>query len=252
MFGLNNHRGSCWVNAALQGLFSCPPLVDRYSDRENVDKENPIDVCLESIYRNKGETGLRELFECIKTTYLPAGENIGDSHELIVHLCDKLSWLDKEFRFQVGDKIECDHCHDSQLKTDTVIDLNLMPSNPGITLLDAIQEHVTPHTVPEWKCEKCGELGCTKQVLFGTFPKVMMIWSMTPIEYSSLLVLNNHKYFLFSVICFNGGHWFSYARKLPPGHAWYVLDDTSVREMDSKKFPVDRTMRVLLYFLYEN
>jgi hypothetical protein len=25
-----------------------------------------------------------------------------------------------------------------------------------------------------------------------------------------------------------------------------------VREMDSKKFPVDRTMRVLLYFLYEN
>jgi ubiquitin C-terminal hydrolase len=89
-------------------------------------------------------------------------------------------------------------------------------------------------------------------VLFGSFPKVMMIWSMTPIDYSSLLVLNGKKYFLFSVVCFNGGHWWTYARKLPPGHAWYVLDDTNVREMDSKKFPVDRTMRVLLYFLYEN
>ena len=73
MFGLHNHRGSCWVNAALQGLFSCPPLVDRYSERANIDKENPIDVCLESIYRNKGETGLREFFDVIKTTYLPAG-----------------------------------------------------------------------------------------------------------------------------------------------------------------------------------
>jgi ubiquitin C-terminal hydrolase len=188
----------------------------------------------------------------IKTTYLPAGENIGDSHELIVHLCDKLPWLDEKFRFHSGDRIECNHCHDTQLKTTTIIDLNLMPSNPGIPLLDAIQEYVTPHTIPEWKCEKCNQLGCTKQVLFGTFPKVMMIWSMTPIDYSSLLVLNGKKYFLFSVICFNGGHWFSYARKLPPGHAWYILDDTSVREMDSKKFPVDRTMRVLLYFLYEN
>jgi ubiquitin C-terminal hydrolase len=252
MFGLTNHRGSCWVNAALQGLFSSPPLVDRYAERENIDKENPIDVCLESIYRNQGTTGLREFFDVIKTSYLPAGENIGDSHELIVHLCDKLPWLDKEFRFQVGDRIECNNCHDTQLKTDTVIDLNLMPSKPGIALFDAIQEHVVPHVIPEWKCEKCEKTGCTKQVLFGTFPKVMMIWSMTPIDYSSLLVLNGKKYFLFSVICFNGGHWFSYARKLPPGHAWYVLDDTNVREMDSKKFPVDRTMRVLLYFLYEN
>ena len=252
MFGLNNHRGSCWVNAALQGLFSCPPLMDRYSERENVEKENPIDVCLESIYRNKGETGLREFFECIKTTYLPAGENIGDSHELVVHLCDKLPWLDKEFRFDSGDRIECSGCHAVRLEKTTNIDMHLMPSKPGITLLDAIQEYVQPQKITGWKCEHCQVQECTKQVLFGTFPKVMMIWSMTPIDYSSLLVLNGHKYFLFSVICFNGGHWFTYSRKLPPGHAWYILDDTSVREMDSKKFPVDRTMRVLLYFLYEN
>jgi len=252
MFGLHNHRGSCWVNAALQGLFSCPPLMDRYSERSNIDKQNPVDVCLESVYRNRGQTGLRELFECIKTTYMPAGENIGDSHELIVHLCDKLPWLDKEFRFEFGDRIECTRCHDTQLKTTSTIDLNLMPSQRGITLLDAITEYVRPHTIPDWKCEKCSGRGCIKQVLFGTFPKVLMIWSTVSIDYSSMLVLNGKKYFLFSVVCFNGGHWWAYARKLPPGHAWYVLDDQNVREMDSRKFPVDSAMRVLLYFLYEN
>jgi ubiquitin C-terminal hydrolase len=252
MFGLNNHRGSCWVNAALQGLFSCPVLVDRYSEHEEVDKENPVDVCLESIYRNQGTTGLREFFEVIKTTYLPAGENIGDSHELIVHLCDKLSWLDNAFRFETGDRIECGGCKVVQVEKTTAIDVNLVPSRAGIPLLDAIHEYVRPQTISDWKCDKCSHLGCTKQVLFGTFPKVLMFWSTTPIDYSSLLVLNGKKYFLFSVVCFNGGHWWTYARKLPPGHAWYVLDDMNVREMDSKKFPVDRTMRVLLYFLYEN
>ena len=107
MFGLVNFRGSCWVNSALQSLFSCPPVEKRYENRDNVDKANPYDICLESIYRNKGESGLKEFFECVKTSYLPAGENIGDAHELIVHLCDKLPWLDKEFRYETGDQISC-------------------------------------------------------------------------------------------------------------------------------------------------
>ena len=31
---------------------------------------------------------------------MPAGQGIGDSHELLVHLCDKLSYLDQLFRFK--------------------------------------------------------------------------------------------------------------------------------------------------------
>ena len=142
MFGLPNHRGSCWVNAALQGLFSCPPLEEHYSKRENVDRENPIDVCMEAVYRTKGNAGLRDLFECIKTTYMPAGENIGDSHELITHLCDKLPWLDKYFRFDIGDKITCNSCGVSEFRKTSTLDTHLMPSKKGIPLLEAIQEHV--------------------------------------------------------------------------------------------------------------
>jgi ubiquitin C-terminal hydrolase len=251
MFGLPNHRGSCWVNAALQGLFSCPPLEEHYSKRENVDRETPIDVCLESVYRTKGNSGLRDLFDCIKTTYMPAGENIGDSHELITHLCDKLPWLDKYFRFDIGDKITCNNCGVSEFRKTSTLDTHLMPSKRGIPLLEAIQEHVRPTVIDEWKCEKCRGLGCTKQLMFGSFPKIFMIWS-DPIEYSSLLILNGKKYYLFGVICFNGGHWWTYARKLPAGNPWHILDDTRVQQMDSHKFPVDSAMRVLLYFLGEN
>uniref|UniRef100_A0A6C0HKF8 ubiquitinyl hydrolase 1 n=1 Tax=viral metagenome TaxID=1070528 RepID=A0A6C0HKF8_9ZZZZ len=251
MFGLPNQRGSCWVNAALQGLFSCPTLTDRYEEG-TVDKANPYDVCLEAVYRNKGVHGLKEFYECIRTSYMPAGENIGDSHELIVHLCDKLPWLDEAFRFNIGDRIVCNNCQDAQMHTTTTIDLHLMPSRPGIPLLNAIQEYVQPQVIESWACEKCKEKkGCTKQVLFGTFPKVLMIWS-TPIEYSSVIVVNNKKYYLFSVVCFTGGHWRTYARKMPPGSPWYVLDDQHVVAVDSRKFPLDSTMRVLLYFLHEN
>lgn len=250
MFGLPNVRGSCWVNAALQGLFSCPALMDHY--KENApDSENPVDVALHTVYTSKGTSGLKELYGGIRTTYMPAGQNIGDSHELIVHLCDKLPWLDKAFRFEIGDRIECSHCKDVQLKTDTTIDLNLMPSKPNIPILQAIQEYIQPHVIPDWKCEKCNEKGCTKQVMFGGFPKVLMIWS-TPVEYSSVVVINNKPYVLFGVVCFNGGHWKTYARKLPPGNPWTILDDQIVMSMDARKFPLDRSMRVLLYFLSEN
>jgi len=250
MFGLPNVRGSCWVNAALQGLFSCPALMDHY--KENApDSENPVDVALHTVYTSKGTSGLKELYGGIRTTYMPAGQNIGDSHELIVHLCDKLPWLDKAFRFEIGDRIECSHCKDVQLKTDTTIDLNLMPSKLNIPILQAIQEYIQPHVIPDWKCEKCNEKGCTKQVMFGGFPKVLMIWS-TPVEYSSVVVINNKPYVLFGVVCFNGGHWKTYARKLPPGNPWTILDDQIVMSMDARKFPLDRSMRVLLYFLSEN
>jgi len=250
MFGLPNVRGSCWVNAALQGLFSCPVLENHYKETPP-DAANAVDVALHAVYSSKGTTGLKELYGTIRTTYMPAGQNIGDSHELIVHLCDKLPWLDKAFRFEIGDRIECCHCKDAQLRTDTTIDLNLMPSKPNIPILQAIQEYIQPHVIPDWKCEKCNEKGCTKQVLFGGFPKVLMIWSK-PVEYSSVIVINSKTYTLFGVVCFNGGHWKTYARKLPPGNPWTVLDDQTVVSMDARRFPLDRTMRILLYFLAEN
>jgi len=225
--------------------------MNHYKDNKP-EAENQVDVALHAVYMSKGAAGLKELYGSIRTTYMPAGLNIGDSHELIVHMCDKLPWLDKAFRFEIGDRIECSHCKDVQVKTDTTIDLHLMPSKPRIPLLQAIQEYIQPHTIADWKCEKCNMLGCTKQVMFGGFPKTLMIWSSTPVEYSSVVVINSKPYVLFGVVCFNGGHWKTYARKLPPGNPWTVLDDQTVMSMDARKFPLDTTMRVLLYFLTEN
>jgi len=255
MFGLHNFKGSCWVNGALQGLFASPTLRKRFI-AEDVDTANPVEVCLESVWRNKGQIGLKELFECIRTDYMPAGDNVGDSHELIVHLCDKLPWLDEVMRFKVANQITCKKCGTRTLKEDSVIELNLTPSVRNMPILNAIQEYVKPREIEDWACEKCKQkTGCMVQELFGTFPKLLMIHRIsvgTSMEYSSVLVLNSKRYALFAVVCHNGSHWWTYARHLPPGSSWYELDDSHVREMSSTQFPVASNMRVLLYFLIEN
>jgi ubiquitin C-terminal hydrolase len=253
MFGLQNFRGSCWVNGALQGLFASPVLRSHYLT--DVDPANPIDVSLKNVWQNKGQ-GLKELFESIRTVYMPAGRDVGDSHELIVHLCDKLPWLDKAFRFKMANQITCNKCKTRTLKEDSVIEINITPSTKNMPILNAIQEFVKPRLIEDWKCDRCAEkTGCVSQELFGSFPKILMIHRIsqgTSMDYSSVLILNSKKYALFAVVCHNGGHWWTYARHLPPGSSWYELNDQHVKQMTPSQFPVASNMRILLYFLLEN
>jgi uncharacterized UBP type Zn finger protein len=254
MFGLHNFKGSCWVNAALQALFASPILGANYS-KPIQDTTNTVDVCLETVWRQKGVSGLQELFQCIRTTYIPAGNDVGDSHELLVHLCDKLPWLDAQFRFKMARRLECDSCKDISMVEDSVIEMELSPTKRHTPILEALQDYISPHPIPERKCEKCSHAGCTSQMLFGSFPRVLMIHRSChseSLDYSSILVMNSHKYALFAVVCYNGAHWWTYARNLPPGNSWYELDDTRVRQMSPSQFPVATTMRILLYFLLEN
>jgi hypothetical protein len=251
MFGLPNVRGSCWVNAALQGVFACPQLKDH-----TPDATNPIDVCLKAVYDSRGKECLKDLMDCIRTTYMPAGENIGDSHELLVHLCDKLPWLDKEFRFKIANQLICKTCNTKTLKEDSVVELNIAPAQHHTPILDALQELVAPFEIEGRDCDTCkSKQTCTSQMMFGSFPRVLMIHRVSTsgsLDYSSVLVLNQRKYALFAVLSFNGAHWWSYCRAMPPGTEWYEIDDTRVRQMSSTQFPVAGGMRILLYFLLEN
>lgn len=250
MFGLPNIRGSCWVNAALQGVFACPSI-----ETHEPDKNNPIDVCLMGLYSSKGENHLKDLMDCIKTTYMPAGENIGDSHELFVHLCDKLPWLDKEFRFKTANQLTCKTCEAKTLKEDSVIELNLTVEKSHTPILEALEQFVKPYEIEGWDCEKCKEKRtCISQTLFGSFPKMLMIHRLmgNSINYTSILVLNKRKYALCAVLCYNGAHWWAYARKMPPGQSWFELDDKRVRDVGPNQFPVAGSMRMLLYSLLEN
>lgn len=255
-FPLKNVRGSCWINATLQGLFRCPLVQQRYQEGA-ADTANPVDVSLQTIWKTKGEDGLKELFECIRTSKdieMPAGHGTGDSHELLQFFCDKLTWLDEAARFKVADSLTCDHCKDNVMKNDSVNEVHVTPSK-NMSILEAIQEACTPIQIPERTCEKCKQTGCSKQMLFGTFPKLLIFHRSTlstTTEYSSILVLNGKKYALFAVICYNGGHWWTYGRDLPVGNSWYRLDDQLIQEITSKQFPVAASMRMLLYFLVEN
>jgi ubiquitin C-terminal hydrolase len=245
MFGLRNFRGSCWVNACLQGIFRLPETQTRYSTPHS----DEVESALHKIWSTQGEEGLEEFFRTVKVARLPAGQNIGDSHELLHYLCDKLPWLDSLCRFKIADRVSCSTCKKTELKEDTTLELTLYPETPGLSLSEAIREMVVPSVIPDWTCETCKHKGCTKQFLIGTFPKVMMFYvASAPVKYASVLMINARKYCLLSVLCYNGSHWWCYGRNMPPGNQWYTLDDTRAIPHRGDEFPLSETVRVLVYY----
>jgi ubiquitin C-terminal hydrolase len=111
---------------------------------------------------------------------------------------------------------------------------------------------VKEETLDGYKCDKCKNEGSVKQTLIGSFPKAMIFHMVSgndsSIDYSSILVLNKKEYALLSVTCFDGSHWWGYGRDMPPGTAWFILNDTHVRDHGPKQFPVSPKMRLLIYY----
>lgn len=253
MFGLANFRGSCWVNACIQSIFRIPEVQKRYTNGE-FEKGNLVDECLCKIWTTKANDGLKQFFEVVRTDTMPAGRGIGDSHELLQYLCDKLPFLDELFRFKIADSITCVHCKTKEIREDSVIEFPIASNEQDKPLVECISETATQTTIDSWKCEKCGENGCIKQQLIGSFPKVMM-FHMIPtrgsVQYSSILALNKNQYALVAVSCYNGMHWWAYGRNMPPGSSWYTLDDTRIHEHGPKQFPVSNKMRLLIYYRLE-
>uniref|UniRef100_A0A6C0J2L3 USP domain-containing protein n=1 Tax=viral metagenome TaxID=1070528 RepID=A0A6C0J2L3_9ZZZZ len=250
MFGLRNQSGSCWVNATLQAVFRIPDVQTRYSNSET-DDTNAVDVSLEKIWASRGDDGLTDLYQCVKTTLMPAGEGIGDSHELLEFLCDKLPYLDKLMRFNVGNKVKCSHCDYTDVRTDKLIEFSVTPAQRKQTLIECIRQAVSPVEIPDWKCDKCKEKGCTKQLLMATFPDIFVfhVTSLkSSVAYSPMLVLNGNRYALFGIVCWNGGHWWTYGRSLPPGSDWLEFDDSNVRNHGKTNFPLSENMRLLFYY----
>ena len=249
-FGLRNQRGSCWVNATLQSIFRIPDVQVRFHD-EAYDKTNPVEVALHKIWSSGGEDGLKDFYACVNTTLMPAGEGIGDSHELLEFLCDKVPFLDKMFRFKVANQVSCKNCRWSELKRDSMIEYPIVPSGPKQTLVNAIHEATTPLVIDDWKCEACKNSGCSKQFLMGTFPQILTfhVTSLkSTVTYSSVLTLNGKNYALFAVICFDGGHWWTYGRDLPPGKPWVFYNDANVQTHSPNQFPLSDNMRLLMYY----
>ena len=251
MFGLHNQNGSCWVNAALQAFFRIPEVQTLYTEGQ-VDKKNIIDVCLARIWKSRGEDGLRDFFEAVRTDTMPAGRGIGDSHELLQYLCDKLPFLDEMCRFKIAHSLKCNTCGEKNITHDSVIEFPFdCVEGRNIPLSNCIAKTVEAYTIDEWVCEKCKNAGGTRQQLIGTFPKCMIFHaplSNTSIDYSSILVLNKKKYALSSVVCYNGAHWWTYGRNMPPGSSWFILDDQNAQEHGAKQFPLSSNMRLLIYY----
>lgn len=251
MFGLRNKNGSCWINAALQAVFRIPDLQTRFNENEE-DGKNTVETCLAEIWGSKGDEGLKPFYECVKVSpHMPAGESIGDSHELIDFLLDKVPFLDKLMRFKVVNVVKCDHCPYTDTRPDTMTEFSFAPSQKKQTVSDAIGEAVRPLAIPDWSCDKCKKKGCHKQLLLAEFPQVLMFHQTsigTSASYTPMLVVNKIRYALMSVVCFTGGHWFTWGRNLPPGQPWYRLDDGHIQSHAGNFFPLADNMRLLLYY----
>jgi len=253
MFGLNNFGGSCWVNACLQGFYRIPEVINRYTT-EIHDKENTVDSSLNKIWNSKGRDGLKDFFLASKTATMPAGEDVGDSNELFINLCDRLPFLDELCRFKTAEILKCP-CGFSQVREDSATEFDLHPERHNTPIIEAIGKAVQPEIIEGWKCDKCNERGkATKQALIGSFPKAM-VFRVTSrnssLQYSSVLVVNSKKYYLLAVISHTGGHWFTYAREMPPGKPWFTLDDTRVRQHSPNEFPMSQMTKVLIYYRLE-
>jgi hypothetical protein len=254
MFGLHNFRGSCWVNTCIQAIFRIPEIQERYNT-ESFDRGNIIDECLCKIWRTKGEDGLKQLFEAVRTDIMPAGNGIGDSHELLQYICDKLPFLDNLMRFKIADSIQCINCDAKEVREDSVIEFTISSNVKNRPMIDCIADSVKENTIDAWKCEKCNKQGCKKQQLIGSFPKVMvfhMIDTIGSIDYSSILCLNKKQYALISISCYNNMHWWGYGRNMPPGSSWFTINDTHIIEHSPKQFPISNKMRLLIYYRLEN
>lgn len=251
MFGLRNTRGSCWVNATLQALFRIPELQKRFTDGEE-DGNNPIETCLAEIWGSRGDEGLNDFYSAVKTINMPAGEGIGDSHELFAALCDKIPFIDKLVRFKVMKIVQCKGCNAKEEHPDSYIEFSVTPTRRRQSVSESLVEMVSPSDVPDWYCDKCKtKSGCTTQLLVGTFPKILVFHACSlsgSVQYTPVLNLNQYNYALFAVVCFTGGHWFTYGRNMPPGKAWHLLDDTTVQTYDPTHFPMADNMRLLMYY----
>lgn len=252
MFGLRNKNGSCWINAALQAVFRIPDLQTRFSENEE-DTNVPVEVCLAEIWGSKGDEGLKAFYECIRVSsiHMPAGQGIGDSHELIEFLCDKVPFLDQLLRFKVVNSIQCLHCSYTDKRPDTMLEFSIAPTERQQTVRDAILAAVQPSTIPDWTCDSCKGKGCQKQLLLGEFPKVLLFHQTsigTSVTYTPILVVNGHRYALLAVTCFTGGHWFTWGRNMPPGQPWVRYDDMNVHAHDGTHMPLADNMRLLLYY----
>jgi ubiquitin C-terminal hydrolase len=252
MFGLRNRNGSCWINAALQGIFRIPDLQKRFSDGDE-DTNNTVESCVAELWGSKGEEGLNDFYQCVKVSpHMPAGEDIGDSHELLKFLWDKVPFLDKLVRFKMATTTRCTSCGYTLTNHETAAEFTIAPTKPKQSLSECIAEAVSPHVVSDWTCDSCKKKGCTRQLLLGNvFPQVFVFHVTSPrttASYSAQLVLNNQTYALFAVICFNGGHWYTFGRNLPPGQPWAEYNDAHVRTYDPTFFPLADTMRLLMYY----
>jgi len=265
--GLMNMGNTCFMNSALQLLFSCPMFVkffidNTFNDLNIIKYQTTFKDYFRKSTRGMGPKILYNRYKDIHGQY--DGFSQEDAHEYLTFIIDDLDTLISKLNatilgFSMGEffkrlvvvqmklSITCQHCGFFYCgkMPENILTLSI---NNQDNLIDCFNNLVKVERLEgdnQWKCDRCKcNRDAEKKVIVSSFPKYLFISLNRYIYQNGNIIKNEHSidipfswqhsgntYVLHGLIChvgnMTGGHYFSFVNR---DNKWYFINDNQIEE----------------------
>lgn len=244
-------------------------MASMFKDRITVmmqnDMEEIVNIMVEALTREMGMQLPEAVLENTRQR-LDAAKTRGSKSDVLVAQME-MSWLQSHAREhsalcnivygQQITQIRCSGCkyitHSHEVFVTLPLAFHESLALP-ISLKDMIHVHMDSETLTDWQCDRCKQRSnVNKSIKFWRMPDMLMFvlkrFDMmnngkitTPVSIPDTLDLDEMciydtacRYTIQSIGCHSGnmhnGHYYALCRK--PNNVWYIIDDDSVRRVDS-------------------
>ena len=238
MQGLSNTGNNCYVNAIVQAMRYCKPIVTKLVDA-SPDNEFAAYLC-DLLYQGN-EHGLSYMLNEMHSIGMDP-HTPSDAHEFYLEVVNKLDkWLDHG---NTESTLQCS-CGYSTTSTEKFWSISI---NGDVA--EGIDHYEKPEHV-EATCEKCGGIGMTKSLKI--LPSPMLVVHLKRFDMDGKLnykttippALRGHK---LTAVCnhygsMNGGHYTTCALT---DQGWMSFNDETVTKIDT--FPPTSSLPYILFY----